>query len=88
MGTLSVRENLYFSAALRLPNSISWSEKRRRVQKIIEDLGLTACCDTKVSDTIECYTIERENLVVVLFWRFTRRLSKCIAYGLDRQNLW
>ena len=55
MGTLSVRENLYFSAALRLPNSISWRKKRCKVQKIIEDLGLTACCDTKVnaSDTIE-----------------------------------
>ena len=49
MGTLSVKENLYFSAALRLPNSIPWSEKRRRVQKIIEDLGLTSCYDTKVS---------------------------------------
>ena len=49
MGTLSVRENLYFSAALRLPNSISWREKRQRVQKIIEDLGLTACADTKVA---------------------------------------
>jgi ATP-binding cassette subfamily G (WHITE) protein 2 len=49
MGTLTVKENLYFSAALRLPLSVPWSEKRRRVKKIIEDLGLTACADTKVS---------------------------------------
>ena len=48
MGTLSVRENLYFSAALRLPNSMKWSEKKRRVEKVIRDLGLTGCADTKV----------------------------------------
>lgn len=48
MGTLSVKENLYFSAALRLPNSIPWNEKKHRVQSIIEDLGLTSCCNTKV----------------------------------------
>ena len=48
MGTLSVRENLYFSAALRLPNSMKWSEKRRRVDKVINELGLTSCADTKV----------------------------------------
>ena len=60
MGTLSVRENLYFSAALRLPNSISWKGKRQRVQKIIEDLGLTACADTKVASSI-LYSIKVYN---------------------------
>ena len=49
MGTLSVRENLYFSAALRLPNSMKWSEKRRRVDKVINELGLINCADTKVT---------------------------------------
>ena len=48
MGTLTVKENLYFSAALRLPNSISWKEKKQRVKKIIDDLGLNRCVDTKV----------------------------------------
>ena len=48
MGTLSVRENLYFSAALRLPNSMKWSEKKRRVEIVIRGLGLTGCADTKV----------------------------------------
>ncbi|XP_019858513.1 PREDICTED: ATP-binding cassette sub-family G member 2-like [Amphimedon queenslandica] len=48
MGTLSVRENLYFSAALRLPNSMKWAEKKRRVEKVIGELGLTGCADTKV----------------------------------------
>ena len=48
MGTLSVRENLYFSAALRLPFDVPWKEKRRRVNKLIDELGLTDCAGTKV----------------------------------------
>ena len=49
MGTLTVRENLYFSAALRLSNKISWAEKKLRVQKVLKELGLTDCADTKVN---------------------------------------
>ena len=48
MGTLTVRENLYFSAALWLPSSMTWKEKRIRVKKIIDELGLTRCANTKV----------------------------------------
>ena len=48
MGTLTVKENLFFSAALRLPSSIPWSEKKERVNKVIKQLGLTSCADTKV----------------------------------------
>ena len=48
MGTLTVKENLFFSAALRLPSSIPWSEKKERVNKVIKQLGLTNCADTKV----------------------------------------
>ena len=48
MGTLTVRENLNFSAALRLPSSMSYGERKQRVEKVILDLGLTACADTKV----------------------------------------
>ena len=51
MGTLTVKENLYFSAALRLPNSLSWKEKKERVKKVIDELGLNSCCDTKVGIT-------------------------------------
>lgn len=49
MGTLTVRENLYFSAALRLPNSMSWSGKKERVEKTIDELGLDECANTKVN---------------------------------------
>lgn len=52
MGTLSVRENLQFSAALRLPARMSGKERKERVEKIIRDLGLQACADTKVVHVI------------------------------------
>ncbi|KAM9610428.1 broad substrate specificity ATP-binding cassette transporter ABCG2-like isoform 3-T3 [Morphnus guianensis] len=48
MGTMTVRENLHFSAALRLPSSISVKEKEERVTQIISELGLTKVADAKV----------------------------------------
>uniref|UniRef100_A0A8C6V1I9 ATP-binding cassette, sub-family G (WHITE), member 2b n=1 Tax=Neogobius melanostomus TaxID=47308 RepID=A0A8C6V1I9_9GOBI len=49
MGTLSVRENLLFSANLRLdPRQHTDKEKRSRVDAIIQDLGLTDCAHTKI----------------------------------------
>ncbi|XP_034633385.1 broad substrate specificity ATP-binding cassette transporter ABCG2-like isoform X1 [Trachemys scripta elegans] len=48
MGTLTVRENLLFSAALRLPSSISFKEKEERVTQIISELGLSKVADAKV----------------------------------------
>uniref|UniRef100_A0A7N9AM60 ABC transporter domain-containing protein n=1 Tax=Mastacembelus armatus TaxID=205130 RepID=A0A7N9AM60_9TELE len=49
MGTLTVRENLLFSANLRLnPKHHSSTEKHSRVEDIIQDLGLTDCADTKI----------------------------------------
>ncbi|NXW02127.1 ABCG2 protein, partial [Fregetta grallaria] len=48
MGTLTVRENLKFSAALRLPKSVKEQEKNERVNKIIMELGLNKVADSKV----------------------------------------
>lgn len=49
MGTLSVRENLLFSANLRLdPKQHSSEEKKKRVISIIQDLGLEDCANTKI----------------------------------------
>ncbi|NXG16990.1 ABCG2 protein, partial [Grallaria varia] len=48
MGTMTVRENLQFSAALRLPSSISVKEKEERVTQIISELGLSKVADAKV----------------------------------------
>ena len=39
MGTLTVRENLMFSANLRLPPSYSKYDKTRKVDSIIKQLG-------------------------------------------------
>ncbi|XP_069486642.1 broad substrate specificity ATP-binding cassette transporter ABCG2-like isoform X2 [Ambystoma mexicanum] len=48
MGTLTVRENLQFSAALRLPRSIRQKEKEERIDQIINELGLTKVAHSKV----------------------------------------
>ncbi|XP_014880311.1 broad substrate specificity ATP-binding cassette transporter ABCG2b isoform X2 [Poecilia latipinna] len=49
MGTLSVRENLLFSANLRLnPKYYSSADKQERVNSILQDLGLVDCADTKI----------------------------------------
>ncbi|KAK2863291.1 hypothetical protein Q5P01_002824 [Channa striata] len=48
MGTLTVRENFTFSAALRLPPSISQEEKEQKVNKLIQELGLTRVADSRV----------------------------------------
>ncbi|XP_066430197.1 broad substrate specificity ATP-binding cassette transporter ABCG2 isoform X4 [Eleutherodactylus coqui] len=48
MGTLTVRENLQFSAALRLPRSLKQKEKDERINQIIKELGLTKVANSKV----------------------------------------
>ncbi|XP_069124330.1 broad substrate specificity ATP-binding cassette transporter ABCG2-like isoform X1 [Argopecten irradians] len=50
MGTLSVKENFHFSAALRLDKSVSQRERNERVENVIQELGLTHCADTKVGN--------------------------------------
>ncbi|XP_074084233.1 broad substrate specificity ATP-binding cassette transporter ABCG2 [Macrotis lagotis] len=48
MGTLTVRENLQFSAALRLPTNMSNQEKNERINRILKELGLEKVADSKV----------------------------------------
>ncbi|XP_066527286.1 broad substrate specificity ATP-binding cassette transporter ABCG2 isoform X2 [Hoplias malabaricus] len=48
MGTLTVRENFRFSAALRLPMSVSQKEKEEKIEHLIEELGLTKVADSRV----------------------------------------
>ncbi|XP_032440165.1 broad substrate specificity ATP-binding cassette transporter ABCG2-like isoform X1 [Xiphophorus hellerii] len=48
MGTLTVRQNFAFSAALRLPSSISQKEKEQKVEKVIQELGLGRVANSKV----------------------------------------
>ena len=51
MGVLSVRENLQFSAALRLPSHMTRQQRTERVDRIINQLGLKSCANTKVITT-------------------------------------
>ncbi|GAB5570644.1 broad substrate specificity ATP-binding cassette transporter ABCG2 isoform X1 [Prionailurus iriomotensis] len=48
MGTLTVRENLQFSAALRLPTTMTTNEKNMRINRVIQELGLDKVADSKV----------------------------------------
>lgn len=48
MGTLTVRENLQFSAALRLPTTMKNHEKNERINMVIQELGLDKVADSKV----------------------------------------
>ncbi|CAG5124965.1 unnamed protein product, partial [Candidula unifasciata] len=48
MGTLTIRENLHFSAALRLPQTVTYKERQEKVDKVITELGLDMCADTRV----------------------------------------
>ena len=48
-GTLSVRENIMFSASLRLPSDTTKMKKVDAVDGVIKDLGLSHVADTWVS---------------------------------------
>ncbi len=48
MGTLTVRESLHFSAALRLPSHMTRQQRKERVERVIDQLGLRDCTNTKV----------------------------------------
>ena len=46
--TLTVRENLLFSANIRLPRSINIHERIERVDQVIRDLDLLSCANTLI----------------------------------------
>ena len=48
MTTLTVREAVYFSAQLQLPDSMSRAEKRERAEMTIKDMGLQDAIDTRI----------------------------------------
>jgi ATP-binding cassette subfamily G (WHITE) protein 2 len=47
-GNLTVRENLIFSANLRLSENVSSTDKNAIVDEVIGQLGLEKCADSKV----------------------------------------
>lgn len=52
MGTLSVRESLWFSANLRLPRRLTKEQKAARIDRILNELGLNGCADTKIGTAL------------------------------------
>ena len=47
-GTLTVKENIMFSAQLRLPRDMTYDEKIEIVEEVINDLGLQHCASSRV----------------------------------------
>ncbi|XP_072954155.1 ABC transporter G family member 15-like [Typha angustifolia] len=50
LGTLTVRENITYSALLRLPTSLSKAEVTRIVEGTIEEMGLQDCADRTIGN--------------------------------------
>ncbi|XP_038974877.1 ABC transporter G family member 1-like isoform X1 [Phoenix dactylifera] len=48
MTTLTVREAVYYSAQLQLPDSMSKSEKKERAETTIREMGLQEAMDTRI----------------------------------------
>ncbi|XP_004848108.1 ATP-binding cassette sub-family G member 2 [Heterocephalus glaber] len=59
-GTLTVRENLHFSAALRLPTTMTSQEKNEKINEIIEELDLNKVADSKVGTEFGLSGVERK----------------------------
>lgn len=52
MGTLTVFESIMFSAELRLPDTVPYTEKKRRVEAVMEELGISHIRDRKIGDAM------------------------------------
>ncbi|KAJ1702586.1 hypothetical protein LUZ63_002365 [Rhynchospora breviuscula] len=48
MTTLTVREVVYYSAQLQLPDSMSLADKRKRAEDTIDEMGLTGAANTRI----------------------------------------
>ncbi|KAJ1550775.1 hypothetical protein HK096_005089, partial [Nowakowskiella sp. JEL0078] len=46
---LTVRQQLLFTAQLRLPEKLTYKEKFNRVEEVLLSLGLTECADSRIS---------------------------------------
>lgn len=90
MGTLTVRENLRFSAALRLPTSVPQSEKEARVNRLILELGLTRVADSKVNIntclffTLLCSLFQSSRLVDCKGWLAHGGFSSQVGTQMSR----
>jgi len=65
-----------FSANLRLPDSLSQKEKRHRVEETIQELGLTSCANTSVSNILQYIVLSAKIIVKLTAYS---SLSSCIS---------
>ena len=75
MGTLSVRENLHFSAALRLPANTTFKQRKERVEKVIDELGLQKCAKSKVFGWEYVHCVYNFQLIQIILVRRTFLLA-------------
>ncbi|KAJ1294601.1 hypothetical protein BS78_01G157400 [Paspalum vaginatum] len=52
MSTLSVREAVYYSAQLQLPDTMPASEKRSHAERVVREMGLADAMDTRIGGRI------------------------------------
>ncbi|KVI10897.1 AAA+ ATPase domain-containing protein [Cynara cardunculus var. scolymus] len=57
--TLTVRESVYYSAQLQLPDSMSKAEKKERAEMTIREMGLQDSMDTRIGGAASYYVMSR-----------------------------
>lgn len=53
LGTSSVKETLDFAASLSLPPHVSVKDREKRVEEVIQELGLSSCRDTRIGTVFQ-----------------------------------
>ena len=84
-GTLTVRENLWFCANMRLPMSVSQESKAKVIEEALNDLGLNDCADTKVIRTyilLSCASIFLISYKILRYKKVSVCLSKFSKYRI------
>ena len=86
-GTLTIKENVYLSATLRLPGDMDRQEKEEKVDEIIKELDLSHVADTLVPNINKAYIKNSHcanwcRLVLHLFVAYLQKKRCSIAMEL------
>ena len=61
---MTIRENVYLSASLRLPSEMDHREKEEKVDEVIEELGLSHVANSLVNITQDFILIIKNCIVL------------------------